>query len=119
MKLENQLVSLELAKKMKELGFPKNAYWTWYTNGENKHLLHHEDGLRSMECKTFDAYAVAELAHILPKKSSGYLLHIQAVGDKWGIGYGRLEFKGDKLADLMAKMLIYLAENNLINPKQQ
>lgn len=68
MRLEEQVVSLELAKKMKELGFEQEsfAYWVVDMNGKKKiwfedQIVNHEyDGL-------FSAYTVSELGEILPE----------------------------------------------------
>lgn len=110
MKIENQVVSLELAKKLKELGVPRN-----------KHNL-------------------AELGEMLPvhiqpeKHSLPFKLRIEkdirdVDQDEWNIFYVRYSktILSDKdyqergrvfeinLANAMAKMLIYLLENGLLD----
>jgi len=102
MKLKSQVVSLELAKKMKELGFKQESLF--YHNFK----IHGEWAIdkRRGWSDSVSAYTVAELSEILP------------IGDRWAIGYGRLERKGVSIVDVMAKMLIYLAENELLPPQK-
>ncbi len=40
MKLENQVVSLELAKQLKEAGYPQEGLWWWNTHYDDGHWLH-------------------------------------------------------------------------------
>ncbi len=35
MKLEEQVVSLELSKQLKEAGYPQQGLWWWYVEGEH------------------------------------------------------------------------------------
>ena len=46
MELEKQVCSLDLAKRLKELGAKQNAYWTWYTNAGTAELMHNPEGYR-------------------------------------------------------------------------
>lgn len=121
MKLEDQVVSLELAKKMKELGFEQESHFCWHNvkslggygvypfNEYRK--LHNEDGTE----KNYSAYTVAELGEMLPiyttvtKSKSGYMVMVD-LDDS-----GETVTSSDKLeANARAKMLIYLKENNLL-----
>jgi len=65
MKLSEQVVSLELAKKLKELGYPQESLWYWNSNGEIRRV----DGFFDDDSK-FIAVAptVAELGEWLPVK---------------------------------------------------
>jgi len=71
MKLEDQVISLELAKKMKELGFERNSHFYWcehwgeYTLGSIKDYV--TDGLPCNGEKDIPAYTVAELVCMLTK----------------------------------------------------
>jgi hypothetical protein len=139
MKLEDQVVSLELAKKLRQLGFKQNSYFHWcisgkpriehFINMDKKRLGDHfkpEDVLEGKKADYFvyySAYTVAELGEILP-------LHIEedefmAVRNgfplKWRIGYGNPDMgsfnyvaTGDTEANSRANMLIYLKENGLL-----
>ena len=61
MTLEQQVVSLELAKKLKELGCKQESYFWWDINGE---LTHFGDGENS-DYAVERAYSVAELLNML------------------------------------------------------
>jgi hypothetical protein len=134
MELEKQVVSLDLAKKLKELGVSQNAYWTWYTNGDNAHLMHNPEGYRGFENKSFDAFTVAELGEMLPQilkiKGITYQLFASVAMDKqWFVVYANEQDYEDNApfpikmthneADARAKMLIYLLENNLIKDSKK
>ena len=127
MEIEEQVCSLESAKRMKELGFPQKAYWSWYTNADNAELIHNPNGYRGMEVKTFDAYTVAETGEMLPNfVSEKDFIRFYKHYDKWVCyledrdGYRKIGrgFVNNKEAEVRAKMLIYLAENSFINPKK-
>lgn len=68
MKLEDQVVSLELAKKMKELGFPQHSSFYWQRSWHDKPYKFNPGG--SWETADQDgrisAYTVAELGDLLP-----------------------------------------------------
>jgi hypothetical protein len=122
MKLEEQVVSLDLAKKLKELGVTQDSYCYWYGgnllrgNQLTQELRRHEPPV--------SAYTVAELGEMLPnnlmygedqelwfdtrKNNSG----------NWMVCYSddeeALVEHADTEADARAKMLIYLIEQRLI-----
>lgn len=113
MKLENQIVSLELAKKLKELGVKQESHFKWFYNPDkNWHeigwgqLIHDYD---------FSAFTVAELAELLPM-----LMYwgIERHSNDWRAGKlgndKEMYASGDTMANTLAKMLIYLLENKLI-----
>jgi len=135
MKLEQQVCSLELAQKLKELGVKQESEFHWRVTEPN-----HESALPggpflldksylpydSKMVSAFSAFTVAELGEMLPtfcelegtnrvfncwKEPQGwqcaYCPH-SGVGD-WGLKEAKTE------ADARAKMLIYLLENKLIS----
>lgn len=119
MKLEDQVVSLELAKKLKELGVKQESYAYWYTNAGVGHVL---IGQRGMEIKSFSAFTVAELGEIMKGKGMGIMAYSDmhsgwwVSGGDWDVGKQRYKHTihgEEKWADCLAKMLIYLLENNL------
>lgn len=132
MQLEQQVVSLELAKKLKELGVKQESIFVWYTNGSDAYLLYlGEDGMRPMESKTYSAYTASELGEMLPANIEHndfpHSLHITKLhGGSWSArylywGFGQEGVSvapgwdvDENLADAMAKMLIYLLENKLV-----
>jgi hypothetical protein len=126
MKLEQQVCSLELAKKLKELGIDDyNSLFHWRYGGKSKPELqrfnrsHTGHELTNNDDVTFEwcsAFTVAELGEMLPQyfsntKVEPFLFegYIQDIGNKE-------EFSGDTEANCRANMLIYLLENNLLTP---
>lgn len=118
MKLENQVVSLKYAKKLKELGFKQESLFYWadtrineLATGKDKHLkLVYPDGGNYLF--KISAYTVAELGEMIGE------LAITEKMDKWYTKRkGELMIKPlfDKTeANARAKMLIYLKENKLL-----
>lgn len=125
MELSKQVLSLELAKEMKELGFRQNAYWTWYENSGKGKLMHNPEGYRGFEEKSFDAYTVAELGEMIPRYY-GRQSFCCALGDGvysqalilMGGSSEAYRFCGPTEADVRAKVLISLAKEGIINPKK-
>jgi hypothetical protein len=72
MKLEEQVVSLELARRLKELGVKQESAFYWY-DGE---MLFSRSPLGQAhtynETITFSAFTVAELGEILPSERSSF-----------------------------------------------
>ena len=72
MKLENQVCSLELAKKLKELGCKQESLWWWATKFNKPSsnapiLLFNKKDITHYK-KGYAAYTVAELGEMLPSK---------------------------------------------------
>jgi len=127
MKLEDQVCSLELAKKLKELGFKQESLFTWRDNGFNKnwHIrlsLELQDRLFSKEIfenisetanmkQYAAAYTVAELGEILRPYLGKSIFHGLDEELK------QATFMLNE-ANSRAKMLIYLAENELLPPQK-
>jgi len=132
MKLEQQVVSLELAKKLKELGVKQESYFYWNTDFPKV-----VDRTRIVTApinfgnRYISAFTVAELGEMLPfaietkgliwqldmmKESDGkyYCIYLNKMSGAW------LEaFIGqDTEADARAKMMVYLLENNLVSNTQ-
>lgn len=123
MKLEEQVVSLELAKKLKELGVKQNSLHYWqYVYAHKSYELDNGDEDPAM---TYSAFTVAELGEMLHK--SKYAVIKQFDGgcyffkqhENTTLEYGMIAGRGfapkKTEADARAKMLIYLLEHNLIN----
>lgn len=139
MKLENQVVSLELAKKLKELGVKQDslAYWGWYlpmdegARNRGGHLwrvgyFEHtpKDCYALADSEEFySAFSVAELGEILPfeigeaRSWSGYK-DGKGNWEAWLEEQGEMighTFVADTEADARAKTLVYLLENDLLS----
>jgi len=123
MKLENQVVSLELAKKMKELGFKQESIWFWqeYKSGGGCIYLLPKKEVKGFIGKTevcdyYSAYTVAELGEMLPINCASWR------SDKTLYSCQRFDFGGccgqeitaDTEADCRARLLIWLKENNYL-----
>lgn len=142
MKLENQVTSLELSQKLKELGFPQESLFVWERNHrgefeiitkEDFHLDHLRNNYRTPEDLFCSAYTVAELGEMAPSEirkevsyeettEETFYLEIRKDEQWWKIEYVYYYYEPcdsfnviDKnLSDALAKMLIYLKENNLL-----
>lgn len=129
MKLEEQVCSLELAKQLKTLGVKQESAWYWCADESGSWLrsgVIHQATLVTGTEPEVAAFTVAELGEMLPvgfwtlKKSVS-----NEVGDSWGQLCNWLTHKskllnsleGNTEADARAKMIIYLLENKIINPK--
>lgn len=142
MKLENQVVSLDLAKLLKELGVKQDGLFTWikavYVADLREEwelwspweIAEEGEDFGSMEEQMdyASAFTVAELGEMLPwevqdEKYKKYTYWSSRVnqGNEWGCAYEGFEqnlggyvFVADTEADARAKMLIYLLENKLV-----
>lgn len=141
MKLEQQVVSLELAKRLKELGVKQESYWFWAKHKIIRPVAHLQDmyAVTLPEVDYYSAYTVAELGEMLPefinengkeKRLSQYrapFLDDVPPKTNWDIFY---QFTNSDLrsvcekypnhqsarteADTRSKMLIYLLEKKLL-----
>jgi len=125
MKIENQVVSLELAKEMKVLGFPQDSFWSWqlHKKWKTKQLIL---SMAKTKPEIFDFYSaltVAEMGEALPRRINGYKLTIYLLQDGWDILYYHykekhnllgIEIQEEKFSDAMAKMWIYLKKEGLL-----
>jgi len=122
MKFEHQVCSLELAKKLKELGFKQDSLFWWANCGTDRWSIEYERYFKVDKRSDCSAYTVAELGCMLPEKidKNGELYYLNIEGI-YTLSYNRggtndLYFAQslDTEANVRAKMLIYLKENNLI-----
>lgn len=134
MKLENQVVSLELAKKLKELGVKQESLFYWqqtYSEMKGGQVAStfeitqiKKESKKGRRC--YNAFTVTELAERMNveitdvNESESFTLKISNAIDFWCATFGNQDsdvtpqFEDTSLADVLAKMLIYLLENNLI-----
>jgi len=135
MKLEEQVISLEVAKKLKGLGVKQESYFYWadpYLDGHEvfsldvvvdwgyeeqlKDWINEHDGENRLKENSYSAFTVAELGEMLPDEIKGHLL----VGTKGFLAYRDLkgwdlvEINEKTEANARGKMLIYILENKLI-----
>lgn len=144
MNLEQQVVSLEYAKRLKELGVEQKSlfYWTkaFYPDGvhldwgvqskEQNDLEVYEYSAQKIEdVENCSAFTVAELGEMFDRElkiHSGktvnglelyYCSFMESSSEEcWNKTHC---FDGDTEANVRAKMLVYLIENDLYDPKTQ
>lgn len=136
MKLEQQVCSLELAQKLKELGVKQESlfYWTDYQSAtfdkgefiQKFWVAGFNDPLEEDGATYYSAFTVAELGEMLPKelKIGEYIYDVEFYwSDKeWFISYAKYvdgihrehEIYAETEADARAKMIVYLLENKLM-----
>ena len=110
--LEKQICLLESAKRLKELNCPQESLFYWNQDW-NKFSISDICLLYSDGCsESYSAYTTSELGELLPKP---YKTEKHANG-KWYCNDGSEVFFNniETEAEARAKMLIYLAENGLI-----
>jgi hypothetical protein len=122
MKLENQVVSLELSKKLKELGVKQISFFYWNSN-KNKVVASYHLGVAPIDFDImgyYSAFTVAELGEMLPESvelGKGWLKIWSAKTQTglWRVQLGEEYYEiAETEADARAKLLIHLLENNLI-----
>lgn len=132
MKLENQVISLDLAKRLKELGVKQGSFWYWckiaILTGHQESVSHEWQllarGGQGLEYSS--AFTVAELGEMLPEElvidgEWSTFLETAKAEKAWHVYYHNddmprtlhLEY-ADSESDARAKMLIYLIENKLV-----
>lgn len=124
MKLEHQVVSLELSKRLKELGVKQESLFVWRICEPNRydlvgrdwHIAYWENG-RSHNNKEVSAFTVAELGEMLEYATiSGFEIAYSEAMDLVPLQIKTVEMAHNLMTkpDIAAKMLIYLLENELI-----
>ena len=130
MTLESQVASLELCKRLKELGVNQESlfYWTAY---ENPHfgVLKETDVLNDfwqlhyIKEKYFgdhdyqiSAFTVAELGEMLPPMTPSILANTSVNEKRWSCGIYPDDFRAETEADARAKMRVYLLEQGMVKP---
>ena len=134
MKLEAQVCSLDLAKRLKELGVKQESHFVWNIGMMGGKYLQIGCSPSAKEC--WSAFTVAEMGEMLPStielpfsEADGGGTYVQwLASDKrsgkhegeWMVSYGdegvsELEQYALTEADARAKCLIYLIENNIIS----
>src|ERR1700684_1275366 len=131
MKLEQQVSSLGLSKRLKELGITQNGYFNWSTDNNGKFFVDSEetypiDAHYPRPEPLFSAFTASELLELLPRmimarEYSNFLKIFKSVDEDFIVGYYsyHLEmvlhaFFDKNICNSLAKMLIYLIENNLL-----
>ena len=121
MKIEDQVVSLELSKKLKELGVKQESYFYWvkkvFANDPPVDPWIILDCMDTHALENVSAFTSSELGEVLPKVIGDKYLCIRNKFGLWEIAYRREKViymqKEKTEAGARAKMLIYLIENKL------
>ena len=142
MRLEDQVVSFELAKKLKDLGVEQSSVFDYQRSWHDKPYKLNPGGSWETADKDgrISAFTVAELGEMLPNHIIGdevmkFDLNLWREKDGWLVAYWWDEDSrkssgmaiipnaiGSTEADARAKMLIYLVENELLptnNPQEE
>jgi len=129
MKLEQQVCSLELAKRLKELGVKQESYFRHVRLSDKPDLTEDWyilDRKPTDYLEIVSAFTVAELGELLPnivmKDEQDWWFETlkNGSGTSWMVCYEAKDesdvivFHAPTEADARAKMLIYLLENKLI-----
>lgn len=131
MKLEDQVTSLDLCRRLKELGVKQESYFWWvkknFANDPpvDPWIVEAYQDTHAME--NTSAFAVPELGEMLPINiridKSPFILVIGKTWMKtWVVSYRNskigksIEFQSEIEADARARTLIYLIEQKLLKP---
>jgi hypothetical protein len=130
MKIEEQVVSLELAKELKETGYPQDGLFCWVPNVPGNEISHRLRSLGDGETLednrgTYgrDVYiaapTVAELGEQLPVYFSSYKTHGEQGGPWYCKGFlSKQVEEGQSEANSRAKMWLYLKSHSLLNERE-
>jgi hypothetical protein len=122
MKLENQCVSLEIAKRLKELGVKQDSYFHWRRK-YNKRIkgkftlnIGTLQPLLGDKHLAYSAYTVAELGELLPDM----IMVFRDEFKRWRCDYKSAQkdrdalIMEDTMADALGEMLIHLIGKGLV-----
>jgi len=120
--LRNRNVSLDLAKRLKELGVKQESFFKWTDRGGYDTKLEVSELVAWHEGAS--AFTVAELGEMLPWQSTSWKGsdNEETGNEQWACKTSRgqspitsYQFWAETEADARAEMLIYLLENKLYN----
>ncbi len=128
MELEKQVCSLELAKKLKELGVKQESLFNWNPqDGEHwiivmGYPIAERDVLKKIKERYVSAFTSAELGEMLPERAESLKTRGEKPYNCRGLKKITKDFEERKTewfsseteADARAKCLIHLKENKLI-----
>jgi len=130
--IEKEVPSLELCRKLKELGYPQTGgglYWKKWKDKENWDVGFVEEEGRQLFLTTVDfikAPTLGEMGEVLSAKidalgdESNWFLRIEKWGDCWYVDLSKFAYcicseRGKRLPNTYAKMLIWLAKNGYLS----
>ena len=128
MKLKDQVISLKIAKQLKELNIIQQEslfYWIDFKDSAaiivkaNEHI-----DIMGQDYLIYSAFTVAELSKILPetiKDMTGYKLKLTSrqLENEWAVWYGEKNVFHRTIAyteaNAKGEMLVYLLDNKIFN----
>lgn len=123
--IENHVTSLELSKKLKELGVEQKSMFYYLKDSEGQYAMNYTVWIGGPAAMTepISAFLASELGEMLPYQFKGHWLWVQKavpLHKGWVISYSedasftkQLHYEqGDTMPNAMAKMLIHLKESN-------
>jgi len=124
MELDKQVTSIELSKRLHELGVKQKSLFYFvkdpYLDNEIFEITRSGEGYFFISEK-YSAFTASELLELLPKFINNWIFRIEKYPSEFEVKYcdkldeKRLNIEFDKsLPDALAKMLIHLLENNLL-----
>lgn len=123
MKLESQVVSLELAKQLKEMGVKQESYFYWYERKDYPSMVMDPIFVLAMRnvglefVKGPSAFTVAELGEALPVGFFTGKALLPSPGEMWFCTKnGECLLYADTEADARAKMRIHLIKKGIVKP---
>ena len=124
MKLQDQVCSLDLAKRLKELGVKQESlfYWQFWSERPDDVMVRYVKDMSShREVQSVAAFTVAELGEMLPifreswpDKPREWWCENQPLSRDAEDNKKRHSEEAHTEADARAKMLVYLIENTIV-----
>jgi len=110
MKLEDQVTNLELSKRIKELGVKQESffYYEFITLTEDYHISWDNSSSKD----NYSSFTASELLEMLPKYTYEIIVSLRWIDI--ACEFLEISFKADNLCNALAKMLISLIENKII-----
>lgn len=123
MRIKDQVVNLDLSKKLKELGIKQESefHWANHPKKSNEYIILHSGDkddssfilVKSLATLLVSAFTAQELSRYLQNQDGGLFFNITRVKDKWSVHYNPERgtdnsywFENENLADALAEMLI-------------
>lgn len=128
--LEDQVISLEIAEKLRKLGVKEDSLFYWAYADDDKQwelvfgmdLEEYADDFPYQSMNIIPAYNVAELGDLMKGKGMGTTAYSD-IQKQWWVSGGKWDVTNQKYSEVKmdlneanarAQMLVYLLENKLI-----
>lgn len=120
MNLEQHVTSLELSKRLKELGVPQdNSHFVW--GGWVKRYVSQVETRKQAYAASFrteaSAFLASELGEMLPTAVWNTIRNVGNKRSRRAVDFNGTLFMADTEADARAKLLIHLIEQGIVDPK--